>query len=345
MTTDIALLSPAVGTENVGDHFIGRAILRLLGPGVAATRLTTRRALTDEEVAAAAECDAALLCGTNLYQSDWHAALDRPLLDRLGVPVIPVGVGGSAARLDHVDVGARTADMVRALHERCAAGGVRDPFSVEVVRRLGVENFALTGCPVLFWSGADELPLPDARPRQRVVVTARNWLMHRWPDAVDHPVQVEFLRRVLDGLRDHEVVFAVHESFDLSLLDTLGLGGDGVLVSEDPDDYIALYTDPDNVVLAMRLHAGMLALANGAPAVFVGHDTRTYSFCRMLGLDWIELFADGAAEACLAAVRAALAGDVAAQHAAAGPYRELRGAMAGFLEANGLPSRWTAPVL
>jgi hypothetical protein len=42
----------------------------------------------------------------------------------------------------------------------------------------------------------------------------------------------------------------------------------------------------------MRLHAGMLAVANGVPALFIGHDTRTYSFCEMMGLECIELFAD-----------------------------------------------------
>ena len=53
----------------------------------------------------------------------------------------------------------------------------------------------------------------------------------------------------------------------------------------------------------------MLALANGVPAVFVGHDTRTYSFCDLMGLDYVELFSDGAADVATRRIRKILEGD------------------------------------
>src|SRR6185437_7846381 len=89
---------------------------------------------------------------------------------------------------------------------------------------------------------------------------------------------------------------------------------------------------------ALRLHAGMLALANGLPTVLVGHDTRTYSFCQMLGLEWTELLGEGAPLAAVRRLRAALEGDpgdVADVRSAARP---LMADMAAFLAANGLPS-------
>jgi hypothetical protein len=338
-SSHVSLLSPAVGTGNVGDHFIELAVRRLLRDDVVFHRVSTRRALSDGDVERINAADCALLCGTNLYQHDWECSLTPRALDRLQVPVIPFGVGGSSASLDDTHVSAATREMIRALHARCSMGSVRDPFSAAVVARAGVGNALLTGCPVLFWAGGDELPRVEPVHRRRVVLTARNWLMHRWPDNVDNPVQIGFLRKVMESFPPDDSVFAVHEEFDESLVSRLGIPEAQVVRGPDPERFLPLYTDPDNVVLALRLHAGMLALANGLPVVFVGHDTRTYSFCDMLNLEHVDLFSGDAAEACVERLRRILDGDVGAFDAAARSYRRLRGAMDTFLEANSLPAR------
>ena len=334
----VALITAAEDENgNVGDLFIELAVRRLLGTGHELVAFSSRRNPSDEEIAELNRCDAALLCGTNLYQDTWQSAIDPAVMARLTVPVVPFGVGGSAAEMDDLDIGRTTREMIRLLHGSCPVGSVRDHFSAAVVRSCGVDNALLTGCPVLFWAGEERLPVPVA-PARRVVITARNWLMHRWPDvSVDHPVQVAYLRAVLDGLDGVETIFAIHEDFDRSLVDLLGVPADRVFDSRDVGDYLALYTDPENVILANRLHAGMLAVANGVPAVFVGHDTRTYAFCEMLGLECIELFAEGAAEASLRAVRAALAGAPQPGLDTAGTvFRTLREAMGTFMAVNGL---------
>ena len=340
----IALITAAEETNgNIGDLFIELAVRRLLGSSHDIVTVPSRRNPSDEEIAELNGCDATLLCGTNLYQDAWQSAYDPSVMDRLTCPVVPFGVGGSAAEMDDLHVGATTREMIERLHASCIAGSVRDHFSADVVRNVGVDNAILTGCPVLFWAGRDRLPVPDGRRPKRVVVTARNWLMHRWPDvSVDHPVQIAFLREVLDGLAGEEIVFAIHEDFDRSLVDILEIPADRVFESTEVAEYLALYTDPDNVVLANRLHAGMLAVANGVPAVFVGHDTRTYAFCEMLGLDCVELFAADAAQASLAALRRALAGlPDPALEAAGTAFRVLHAAMGSFMALNGLvpPSR------
>ena len=331
----IALLSPAVGTGNMGDHLIEAAIRRLLGDRDY-SRFSIRRPLNDEEIAAINGCRCAVLCGTNLFQHDWHSELTAEDLKRITVPLVPLGMGSSAAQLDETAVSERTAEMIRALHERCAVGGVRDPHTLEVVRGVGVTNVRLTGCPVLLWSGAENLPEPEPAPKKRIVVTARNWLMHRWPDAVDHPVQIDFLAAIFAAFPTERLVFAIHEDFDERLIDRLGIPSEAVFASDRAADYVALYTDPDNVVLAMRLHAGMLAVANGLPVVFVGHDTRTYSFCRMLGLDWVELFSPGADQQCISQLERLLAGGRAQLGTAPTRYRELHGVTTELLEANAL---------
>lgn len=334
----MALLSPAVDTGNVGDHFVERAIRRMLGDDRPYRRLSVRRDLTADDVEQINESACAVLCGTNLYQRRWESGLTVETLARLEVPLIPIGVGSSAASLRHRRVGRTTRDMIRLLHSKCVLGSVRDPHTAEVVRRAGVRNVLLTADPVLFWSGAAEAP--EIRPvkRRRLVVTARNWLMHHDRQNIDHPVQIDLLRRVLHELRDVEIVFALHEDFDARLIDMLEIPPESVFDGDRPEDFIGLYSDPDNLVFAMRLHAGMLALANGAPALFVGHDTRTYSFCEMIGTDYVGLFDEDASERCVRRLREMLDGDMSS-FAALGPrYAELRQSMRRFVEANGLPA-------
>jgi hypothetical protein len=154
---------------------------------------------------------------------------------------------------------------------------------------------------------------------------------------VDHPVQIGFMRALLGGLAGTDYVFTLHEEYDESLVAKLDIPGDRLFRGKTVDDFIALYGDPRHVVLASRLHAGMIALANGVPAVFVGHDTRTYSFCDMMGLECIELFSETAARDALARLRSARDGDASAYASLPRRFAPLREAMREFLKANSLP--------
>src|SRR5439155_10677885 len=126
------------------------------------------------------------------------------------------------------------------IHARCELGGVRDPHSARVVAHAGATNAILTGCPVLFWAGGESLPPVRPSRRRRVVVTARNWLMHRDPDNVDHPVQIAALQGILAALPPDRVVFAVHEELDARLVDRLGVPGRAVFRSDRFERYARL---------------------------------------------------------------------------------------------------------
>jgi polysaccharide pyruvyl transferase WcaK-like protein len=163
--------------------------------------------------------------------------------------------------------------------------------------------------------------------------------MHRWPDNIDHPVQIEFLRKILASFPADQLVFAIHEEFDARLIDILDVPRNMIFQSERPEDYVNLYTEQDQVILAMRLHAGMLGLANGVPVAFIGHDTRTYSFCQMMGIDYLELFTGDVAEKTVAVLRRLAEGDVNLFCKTQDNYRQLHRAMLRFLRLNGLPER------
>jgi polysaccharide pyruvyl transferase WcaK-like protein len=140
------------------------------------------------------------------------------------------------------------------------------------------------------------------------------------------------------------MTFAVHEEFDESLVKTLEIPESMIVRGYDVNSFLDLYSDADNSVLAMRLHAGMLALANGLPAVFVGHDTRTYAFCELAGLSWVELFAAGAARETVDRVRRVMSGEVSEFAEVRARFPHLREAMSRFMQANDIPTRAQAVV-
>jgi hypothetical protein len=156
--------------------------------------------------------------------------------------------------------------------------------------------------------------------------------------SVNHPRQIGFLAQILDAFPDERITLAAHEPVDLILVDLLRIPRSQVVNSTNPREYIDLYADPENVILAMRLHAGMLSLANGVPAAFVNHDSRSYSFCEMMGIEYLKLFEDGAASRTIARLRRLLDGEIPPDDAAVQAYRELRSGMRRFVKANGLPS-------
>src|SRR5260370_19455099 len=89
----VALLSPAVGTRNVGDHLIEQAIRRLMGEDRVYHRFSIRRPLTATEIETINRSAGAILCGTNLYQHRWEAALTPETVARLRIPLVPFVVG------------------------------------------------------------------------------------------------------------------------------------------------------------------------------------------------------------------------------------------------------------
>ena len=332
----IALLTPALGTENIGDHFIELAIRRLLGSDRRYARFSTRERLTAADIDAINSAECAVLCGTNLYQQNWWSALTPEDLDAIRVPVIPFGVGSSASSERHTRVGRQTRQMIRKLHATCRFGSVRDPHTAAVVRRARVRNALMTGCPVLQWSGQPTLPEASTPPR-RILVTARNWIMHHGDGgSLDHPVQVELIQQIWNAFDEEQLLFVVHEPTDRSLIDLIGISPERVVDTNDPERLTDLYSDPENAVLASRLHAGMLGMANGLQTVFVAHDTRSYSFCGMMGVECLNLFDERTPADSIARLRTILDGDAAYSLRTIAKYQELHQAMSHFLEVNEL---------
>jgi glycosyltransferase involved in cell wall biosynthesis len=321
----IALLSAAVNGDNSGDALIVDATRKIL-TGHELVEFPLLQPLDSASLEQVNACDAAVICGTNLYQHVFACPLTPEIVDRFKVPIVPLGIGASApiGRIPTMDASGQRA--VRMIHERCAIGSVRDPGSLEFVRGIGVRNVALTGCPVLF-HGLQE---PHFRPpsSERLVLSVRARLLHveeHWSQK-----QTDTLRRLC---REFRPTLLLQSPYDVPLATQLAREFGLECLQDD-----AWGANPmiEGVAQAtrtagFRLHFGMLSLAHGKPATFLATDTRTSGFCDMMGVPWhaVQTYRDQD-------LLAELAGPQPGQDRFLMNWRSLRSAMASMLEANGI---------
>jgi hypothetical protein len=225
------------------------------------------------------------------------------LVEQLDIPVILIGLGTQ----DHdysgkVAVPEGTVRFVRAVAERSASISVRGEYTREILAKFGIKNVIVTGCPSLylgFQPNAGQ-KLLDAQARESgptLVHSTRYSARHR--AFIDSPsIHRELFRHAFLNGAD---ILLQSEPEEISLL---------IEASQKPemDDHmkrllVELYTANSwdtlscylvqhakvffditgwssamttyGRVIGTRLHATIMALNSGVPAVLVHHDSRT----------------------------------------------------------------------
>ncbi len=325
-TKTIALLSAGIDGDNSGDALIVDATRRLLN-GNDLHEFPLLRKLDDEQIAAINDCDATVICGTNLYQHVFACPLTPDVLQKIKTPIVPLGVGGSApiGRLPQMD--AEGIRSVRMIHDRCNLGSVRDPGSLAFIQQLGIKNIELTGCPVLFHALRE--PEFKADPGNRVALSIRARLLHveeHWNQKQERTLRLLCERfkptLVLQSPYDLDLARQLHDEF-------------GVEYRHDPKwqqgPLTQTIADSDRAV-GFRLHFGMLSLVYGLPSIFLATDTRTSEFCNMVGVPYhaVQEYSD-------AALVSELESPTSDYTTFQRRWRELAAVMADTLDQNGIP--------
>lgn len=256
---------------------------------------------SQEEIERINRCDQAVFVGTNVFQShalgwawlpeDWR---------RIQIPYWFYGVGYSGPlQGDPREICEETNELVN-WSRGAEAIGVRDPHTARWLKERGVHS-ELVGCPVLGYTKTfSGVALGEGKP----VLAVRQILLHSPGEeaAATQRVMIDwFFKEYPDG------ICVVQEPADLSLLE-------GKPVVTDFEEIVHVLSQA-RFVLSGRLHAGMLALTLGRPAVFLAHDTRVASFCEMVGLPSRKLNCEGLREA-IHAIQTIERGDLTEFHLA-----------------------------
>jgi polysaccharide pyruvyl transferase CsaB len=205
-----------------------------------------------------------------------------------------------------------------------ASVSLRDEGSVRFARELGVRRpIALVPDPAL--------ALHPGRPTGRHILVA----VRSWPGAGTRLAAVRDAIRALAA--DHEIVaLAMHEPIDrdASAQVTGGIPGARIAAAGSLDDRLALIGSA-RLVVAMRLHALVLAAAAGVPAVAISYDPKVDAFAGRVGMPVAgDIAAPLEPARIVEAARRELEGDLGRRHALVEAMRdELRNATAEGLAA------------
>jgi hypothetical protein len=222
-------------------------------------------------------------------------------LDELPCPVTPLGVGwkgraGGASAVRAYAFSERSLAALRWMAERIPALGCRDQLTREVLRRHGIANTALVGCPAWYDLTSLGKALEPPKSVERVVFTPAQ--LHALRDQ-----SVEVARRIAELLPRAEKICSFHRGLDEAgpwmpradaennrslAAEVDALGFDVVDVSGDTRKI--LFYDECTLHVGYRVHAHLYFSSKRKPSLLVEEDGRGAGASQALGIRGVPAF-------------------------------------------------------
>ncbi len=276
------IFDTSIGSTNLGDHIIMDAVNRIADELFAndfVINMPTHLAIHPSDLPPLRKYDAGIVGGTNLLKNNlmhkrqWKVALKDLLVLRRKVVLLGVGWW----QYQDKPVSAYTKLLYKTLFSKQYSHSVRDNYTLQKLRSVGLENVVNTGCPTVW--GLDEPHCSQINPQKRdkVVATLTDYL--RDPDRD---------RRMLEILKEHygEVYVWIQGSKDQAYVESLVSDIRYIAPKLSAFDRF-LETEPCEYV-GTRLHAGIRALQKKRKAIIIGIDNRALEMRNDIGLNVLE---------------------------------------------------------
>lgn len=282
MKQSVAFINPKVTSKNVGDFFIENGAKTIVNyDPQSSIDIDPRRPLTQEDIAKINACEVAVIAGTNLWYSEvqkdgrWMITADD--LKKIKVPIVPLGVGTTVHRGKTVNFDKQSQYLLELIHSSCNEASVRDPVTYELMRKSGINNVRMTGCPTLYSSLKAQWQL-NTKQSKHVVVTVRKG-------------QNRHVKHLISELSGHSMALTIAAQ---KKQDLYCARGKFPFISKKTDYLYEFNLHPyqDMVTnsygaIGWRLHGNMLHLAAGNPVRFFANCSRVKSFCEAFNLPYI----------------------------------------------------------
>ncbi len=223
--------------------------------------------------------------GLRFEESNFHRS---EVLSRRSLRTMPIGLGIQASIEDQpLNIGENTRRLLSILSDSSNFISVRCSRTADCLRKLGISNYLITGCPSNFIStlGRDQLASMYSE-RLRTIRSADNWnelrlVVNEPPEG--HSSEQEFLS-VFTELAS---TIVVQTPSAISLIRLNKVASQPVQVSYrfslEAKRKMTYFFDVDswlehsyscNAVIGHRMHANMVGLQAGTPSLLIVHDAR-----------------------------------------------------------------------
>ena len=275
------LLDTSIDSDNCGDGIIMENCLLQLSACMDTEHLAhvpTHRFPTETETALLKASEKKILCGTNILSGHmrsyglWKLGTDvAPYRDTL---LMGVGFDSAAPGFD------RYTKLF--FHTILASNGihsVRDSFSEQKLKAMGIANVLNTGCPTMWNLTPEHCASIPAEKASRVICTLTDYCRDEANDKAMLDILLESYGKVYFWLQGRD---------DLDYIRELGYEDRLELVPGTLADYDAVLAQDDLDYVGTRLHAGIRALGKGRRSLIISIDNRAECISADTGLPTIR---------------------------------------------------------
>lgn len=275
------LLDTALESDNCGDQIIMDCCERQLQELVnlrTMKRIPTHRFITENEQEILKNATYKILCGTNILSGNmrsyglWKLSSDVSAYKN----TILMGVGFDSEE-EKYDL--YTKKLFHIILSPTRLHSVRDSFSEQRLKAMGIENVINTACPTMWELTPEVCSKIPIKKGKNVICTI-----------TDYCRDPEMDKRMIEILCNsyQTVYFWIQGKDDLQYLQMLGAENKVSIISSSLREYDCLLEQPDMDYVGTRLHAGIRAISTGHRSIVIVIDNRARCIARDTGLKVIE---------------------------------------------------------
>lgn len=211
------------------------------------------------------------------------------VLDILGdLPLVPISIGlqSNDYNPDFI-LHPETVDVIKRISERCVMG-VRGYYTAEILKKYGIENFKVIGCPSMYMPGVDFAKISNV-PKEIKKVTANFETAYGKFDSHKSDFlkycaanNFSFVEQVQSGINEGN--FSDSEDF-AEVKGWIDAQGHCFFDVEQWREYMRGF----DFSMGLRFHGNVMALWEGVPALFITCDSRTKELCEFYSLPNINI--------------------------------------------------------
>ena len=280
-TEVLQVLDTGMESDNCGDGIIMENCLLQLSDCLnteGLVRVPTHRFPTAEEKKQLYAAGRKILCGTNILSG----RMRHYGLWKLGRDVAPyrdtilMGIGFDSKDQSYDNY---TKQMLRTILSADGIHSVRDSFSEQKLKTMGITNVLNTGCPTMWNLTPEHCAAIPTGKASKVICTLTDYCR----DEANDRAMLDILLESYD-----KVYFWLQGRDDLAYIRELGYADKVELVDSTLEAYDAVLALDDLDYVGTRLHAGIHALSKGRRSLIISIDNRAECINADTGLPTIR---------------------------------------------------------
>ena len=248
----------------------------------------------DDHIADINKTDGIVLCGGPLFSRNMYPA-NMPFVSRIEdikVPVVPVGIGWYNKKnfsFEKFRFNTNTLKFIRQIHSMINCSGVRCPDTLAILKKHGIDNALLTGCPALYDLKSMGKPLQASGQINRIVVSDP-------ADLMLYPKVIGLIRRIKRLFAGAEINLCFHRGIQPDIYTSMRNSLSARILKAMAKSYGCLVHDvssnTDNIEfyrecdlhIGFRVHAHVFFASIRKPTFLLQEDGRGIGMSKLMGV-------------------------------------------------------------